>query len=155
MADRSIITFQREDDLIAIDVENVRRVIRRPAIRPLAGAPDFVVGVARIDGRLEVLLDPHSLLAGGPAPVVDTFPRVVLVSAAGHPIGLIADSVEDVVAVPADAVIPPPPFVGGHRPEAVEGILQRGDREIVLIDPGRLLRTAELELLAPVVRSAD
>ena len=125
-----------------------------PAVRPVAGAPDFVVGTARVADRVEVLVDPAKVFGGEGT---EAAARVVLVTTGGRDWGFLADSVGDVLNVAASAVTHAPPFLGGARAAGLRGVLLHGSQEILLLDPEGLLSESERAALPParVAASTD
>ncbi|GJM43829.1 MAG: hypothetical protein DHS20C21_06710 [Gemmatimonadota bacterium] len=151
---RTLLTFRRGNASYAVDVGEVRRVVSAVELRTLPATPAFVAGAARIDDRLEVMVDPEALFSGNPA--TPDAARIILVTALNQPLGLLADDVDDVATVPADEIAPPLPFVGGRRPGAVAGVLSRTSAEVLVLDLARLLTSSEVtELIAPTTPAAD
>ena len=151
---RSLLTFRRGPVNYAVDVGDVRRVVSGVELRPLPATPDFVAGGARIDDRLEVMVDPEALFSGAAA--VPKASRIILVNAMGRSLGLLADGVDEVATVEEGEISPPLPFVGGRRRVAVTGVLSRGSEEILVLDLALLLTGSEVsELAAPTAPPAD
>ncbi|MFN8178182.1 MAG: chemotaxis protein CheW [bacterium] len=147
-----VVTFRRLGLTYALPVARVRRVVKVPAVKPVAGAPDFVVGTARLGDRIEVLVDPAKVFGGEGAEAAG---RAVLVTCAGRDWGFLADSVGDVLNVAAASVTQAPPFLGGARAAGLRGVLLRGEQEILLLDPEGLLSESERAALPPARAVAD
>lgn len=145
---RALVTFRRGEDHYAVDVEHVRRVVPCPTLRPLPAAPPFVAGGGRFDEQVEAVLDLAALLSGSAVAAVAE--RIVLVRAAGAPLGLLADAVHGVQAVEAGRIRKAPPFVSTARRGAVAGVFSREEHEVLLLDLARLLtREERAEFVSP------
>jgi purine-binding chemotaxis protein CheW len=146
-----VVTFRRRGIGYALPITRVRRVVRMPQVKPLPGAPHFVVGTARVKDRLEVLVDPAEMFGGesaGPAT------RAVLVSCGGRDWGFLADSVGDVLDVTDADLAAAPPFLGGKRASGLRAVIMRAEEEILLLDPDALLSEAERATLPAAGASA-
>jgi purine-binding chemotaxis protein CheW len=63
-------------------------------------------------------------------------------------LGLVVDSVTEVLRAPETAVSPPPAYIRGLAAEFVRGIVRVGDRLVVLMDLDRILSSEERIALA-------
>lgn len=147
-----LVTFRRGASIYGVDVDRVRKVLRVPAPRPIAAAPEFVTGGVTVEGRLEVLVDLAAFFEDTDAePPAD---RAVLVSVGGRDFGLAADRVGQVADVEPDGLLPLPPFLGGARRDALRGVAPVGREQVLVVDLTRLLEHSGLETAAGAPPSA-
>ena len=103
---------QAGDQVCALPLGRVRRVVRALALSPLPGAAAELLGLAEFGGEPLPVLD-LALLVGAPAGAVAALPVTVVVSAgpegSSELAGLAADAALDVVEVPLAAA------AGGKR----------------------------------------
>jgi len=59
------LSFLAEGELFAVDVAYVQKVARRLAVTPVQAAPDVVIGLSNIKGRVITVLDLAALLGRG------------------------------------------------------------------------------------------
>jgi chemotaxis signal transduction protein len=147
-----VVTFRRRGLHYALPVACVRRVVKVPSMRVVAGAPDFVAGSARVGDRIEVLVDPAKVFGGEGE---ESAARAVLVTSGGRDFGFLADAVGDVLDVSPSMVRDAPPFFGGRRAAGLRGVLLQGPLEILLLDSEALLSDAERSALPPATAPAD
>lgn len=125
---------QAGDDLCAVPIAVVRRVVRALPTHPLPGAGPELVGLAEFGGEPLAILDLARLLSA-PSGAKAVYPVTIVVAAgsaeARELIGLAADAAVEIVAVPTSGVV------------TVGAGLVRGETTI----GGRLVRIIDLEAL--------
>jgi purine-binding chemotaxis protein CheW len=99
--------FQVGAQVIALDVSQLREVVRWQAPTPLPGAPPLIEGVIERRGRLVPVVDLGRALGGGP---VEAGPRarVAVAEVEGLLLGLAVDAALGVVPGPEASLAPPP-----------------------------------------------
>jgi purine-binding chemotaxis protein CheW len=101
-----------------------------------------VEGVINLRGRIIPVLDLRKLF--GLAGVQQTTQtRIVVVSVQARLVGLIVDSVEEVLRVPKSAIEPPPSVGTMAGAEFTQGVGRIEDRLLILVDLSRLLLARE------------
>ncbi len=108
------VTFQLENETYGINVMQVQEVLRYTEIAPVPGAPDYVLGIINLRGNVVTVIDTRSRF-GLPAGDVSENSRIVIIEAEKQVIGIMVDSVAEVVlsALLRDRCRPG----GGHRGE--------------------------------------
>lgn len=104
---RQIVTFRVEDRSFGIDVRLVREIKGWQATTPLPHTPPHVVGVINLRGVILAIYDLRARIGLGPTS--PTPAHVVLVADVDErPVGLLVDTVSDIINVPAEALRPAP-----------------------------------------------
>jgi len=145
--------FTLGEQRFAVDVREVIEVLPWRALKPIAEAPAWVVGLLAHRGQLIPVLDLSSRSVGRPAQR-RTSTRLVLVhyqpetTAARQPLGLVLERATDTVRHPAEAFRPYGLDTGQARYlgpvlEDAQGLLQR-------IEVGQLLPDDVRAVLFPV-----
>ena len=120
--------------LCAVPLEHVVETLRPLPVEPLAGAPDFVLGVTLLRGEPAPVVDAARLLGastGQPA-------RFVALRVGERIVALAVDGVEDVRTLDEGTIRALPPLLRDARSDAVEA-LGRLDADLLLV-----LRSAAL-----------
>ena len=99
--------FEVAGRLYALDVTQLREVLRWQPITPLPRAPALIEGVIDLRGAIVPVLDLARILGGDPVRS-DPRARIVIAELDGLELGLIVDSAVDVIAVGAAALGDPP-----------------------------------------------
>jgi purine-binding chemotaxis protein CheW len=153
-----LVTFQVGGEEFGLDVFSVHEILRYQAVTPVPRAPAFVEGVLDVRGAVVPVVDLRRRFeVAGVAYTDET--RIVLVDFAGERLGLVVDSVTEVLRAPETAVSAPPAYIRGLAAEFMRGIVRHDGRLIILMDLERILSSEEriaLEAaLAPAAGEAD
>ena len=121
--------------LCALSLEHVSETMRPLPLEMIAGAPEFVLGVASIRGTVTPVISCAALLG-----VTGSSPgRFVTVRADGHGVALAVDTVVDVVRLPRLSRSDMPPLLRDANPDAISAI--------EVLDPGLLLILLDARLV--------
>jgi purine-binding chemotaxis protein CheW len=82
------------------------------------------------------------------APTYDAFTVVIVLNINGHTIGMVVDSVSDVVTLTPDQIKPAPDMGASVSTEFLRGLGTVGERMLILLDIDKLLGSEEMGLLA-------
>lgn len=127
----------------AVPMSSVAEVTRLSAASRVPGAPGWLFGLANWRGRVLPLLDLRVVL-GLDRPEIGPTGRVVVVSAGGVSVGLLAESVEGLVALSADRVAPPPATLPVDAAGLVAGQVSDGTGPIAVVAVDAVLQLREL-----------
>lgn len=126
----------------AVDVLSVQEINRIVEVTRVPKTPHYVEGVINLRGRIIPVLDLRKLF-GLTGAKQTTQTRIVVVSVQARLVGLVVDSVEEVLRVPKSAIEPPPSVGTMAGAEFTQGVGRIEDRLLILVDLNRLLLTRE------------
>lgn len=129
----------------ALPLPAVDRVVRMVAITPLPKAPDIVLGVVNIQGRVIPVVNMRRRFCL-PEREIALTDQLVVAHTARRPVALVANAVLDVIACPAQSLI----AVEDVLPdvEYVEGVVKLVDGLILIHDLDKFLSLEEENFLA-------
>src|SRR5690606_40070622 len=90
------VTFRLAGETYGINVMQVQEVLRHTEIAPVPGAPSHVLGIINLRGNVVTVIDTRQRFGLMPAPETHQT-RIVLIEADRQVIGILVDSVEEVV----------------------------------------------------------
>lgn len=137
-----------------IPAVKVREIIRFQKITPLPQLPDFIKGVINLRGRLVPVLDLRLKFGLEVEYAARTCIVVVLVDRPGRtalPIGLVVDSVADVISLREDQIEPMPHFGGNLETGCMLGVAKVDGQIKTLLDVDHIVAADALEVLASQV----
>jgi purine-binding chemotaxis protein CheW len=137
-----LVTFRVGGEEFGLDVFTVHEILRHTGVTPVPRAPLFVEGVLDVRGSLVPVVDLRKRFEVQGTGVGEET-RIVLVDFEGERLGLVVDSVTEVLRVPETSILPPPRYVKGLAAEFIRGIVRLENRLIVLVDMDRILSSAE------------
>jgi purine-binding chemotaxis protein CheW len=133
-----VATFLLGESAFGVDTARVQEVVRMGDITPVHHAPDYVVGIRNLRGRIVTVVDLRSRLNLGCAEAGPEN-RILIVESQGDPVGLLVDRVADTITVDPDRLEPPPPNLHGVQARHLRGVCHGGGRLVALLDPGTVL----------------
>lgn len=139
--------FTLAGEACAIRVLDVKEIIEYAVVTRVPTTPPWVRGVMNLRGRVVPVIDLAVKFGLPESPVTRrTCIVVVEVELDGEPavMGLVVDSVSQVMELPPSDVLPPPRFGTSVRVEYLLGLGRLADRFVLLLDIDRVLSAAEL-----------
>jgi purine-binding chemotaxis protein CheW len=124
--------FELAGDLYAIDVSQLREVVRWRPVTPLPRAPALIEGVVDLRGAIVPVVDLGKLLRGTP---IRSGPRarLVIVEVDGLVVGLGVDAATEVMAVAAAALCDPPAPAAHAGYDAARAVVRRANAPPILV----------------------
>ncbi len=141
------VTFRLADEVYGINVLQVQEVLRMTNVAPVPGAPHYVLGIINLRGNVVTVLDTRELF-GLPATEVSEQTRIMIVECNKVTVGLLVDSVAEVVNIEASAIDAPPSVGKESNARYIQGVYSEGEDILILVDLDRLLSAEEQDALA-------
>ena len=141
--------FDIADEEYGIPIRNVTEIIGIQSITDLPGTPLYVKGVINLRGKVVPVIDVRLRFSLPEKPYEDRT-CIVVVSIKEISVGLIVDSVSEVMGIPVENIEPPPSVSRSAGTRYLQGLGKVGTDVKILIDTQRLLYDEDLEMLAGV-----
>ncbi len=132
-----LVTFKLGDEEYGIDILKVQEINRMTEITAMPKSPFSVEGVINLRGKVIPVVNLRKKF-GLSMKEIDFQSRIIVVDSEST-VGLIVDSVSEVLRISSDTIEPPPPITGGTGSEYIMGIGKLKDRLIILLDIDKLL----------------
>jgi purine-binding chemotaxis protein CheW len=142
-----LVVFKLADEFFGVDIAEVWEINEVQAITRVPQAPPFVEGVINLRGQITPVMDLRKRL-GLPGQAHNRETRIMVVQVNQQRLGLVVDSVNEVIKVPASAIEPPSPLVTSVHDGFLRAIAKLEDRLIILFDLTQLLTIQEENQLA-------
>lgn len=136
------VTFEVEGETYGINVMQVQEVLRVTEIAPVPGAPDYVLGIINLRGNVVGVLDSRKRFGLMPRDLTDQA-RIVITEINGQRVGLLVDSVAEVVDVSRNEIDPSPDVGSDISGQFIQGVVSREGGLLILIELGKLLNEDE------------
>lgn len=136
---------------IALRLAVVERVIQAVALTPLPGAPEIVLGVLNLQGRLVPVVDLRRRF-GLPARVLAPSDHLLIARTRQRPVALVADAVSGVSACAAPDWVDAGEVLPGLA--LIDGLVRRKDGLLLVHDLERFLSLDEAARLDAVLADA-
>lgn len=136
------VTFRLDGETYGVNVMQVQEVLRYTEIAPVPGAPEYVLGIINLRGNVVTVIDTRNRFALKQGEVTDST-RIVIVEADEHVVGLLVDSVAEVVYLRQSEIENPPN--AGHDESArfIQGVCNKNDELLILVELEKILTEEE------------
>ncbi|KKM12437.1 chemotaxis protein CheW [Clostridiales bacterium PH28_bin88] len=137
-ADEQLVVFQLAGETYGIDISSVHEIIRMQTITEVPRTPDFVEGVINLRGKIVPVIDLHKRF-GLPVGEETQNSRIMVVEVNGVTVGMIVDSVSEVLRLPVANIEPPPPMLSSVDVAYLRGVGKWQEQLIILLDLDKVL----------------
>ncbi|MDK2816830.1 MAG: purine-binding chemotaxis protein CheW [Moorella sp. (in: firmicutes)] len=141
-AEIQLVVFQLASETYGVDINHVQEIIRMQSITQIPRTPAFIEGVINLRGRIIPVIDLHKRFDLPRADITNNT-RIMVVELGRVTVGMIVDSVSEVLRLPATSIEPPPPMISGIDVAYLKGVGKWNERLIILLDLERVLRESE------------
>ena len=139
------LTFTLGGEEYAIDILKVQEIRGYEAVTRIANAPAFIKGVINLRGLIVPIVDMRIKFNLG-EPAYNEFTITVILNLGKRVIGIVVDSVSDVISLDEQQIRPAPEF-GTVEMQYLKGLAAVNERMLILIDIERLMSSAEMALI--------
>ncbi len=141
------VTFRLDDEVYGINVMQVQEVLRVTEIAPVPGAPDYVLGIINLRGNVVTVIDTRMRL-GLSSHEQDDSTRIVIIEADKQVVGILVDSVAEVVDLRMSEVESAPNVGNDESSKYIQGVASRDGELLILVDLKKLMNDEEWAELA-------
>ena len=126
-----------------VDILKVQEIRGYDAVTRVPDAPDYIKGVINLRGTIVPVIDLRLKLRLDEARY-DAFTVMIVLNVEDRVVGIVVDSVSDVIPLAAEQIRPTPEFGAAVDTRFISGIGTQDDRMLILLDIETLLDTADL-----------
>ncbi len=141
------VTFHLENEKYGIKVMQVQEVLRMTEIAPVPGAPHYVLGIINLRGNVVTVIDTRRRF-GLPEIENDDETRIVIVEANNNVVGILVDSVAEVVDLKESEIETAPNVGNDESSKYIQGVSSRENELLILVDVNKLLSEEEWQDVA-------
>ncbi len=140
------LAFKLGNEEYGIDIQRVQELRGYERPTSIANAPGFIKGVINLRGIIVPIVDMRIRFDLG-EPTYGQFTVVVILNAAGRTIGMVVDSVSDVVRFSGEQIKPPPEIGSALDISYMIGLGTLDERMVILVNIDELMSSAEIGLV--------
>ena len=144
---REYLTFRLDQEEYGIDILKVQEIRGYEPPTRVADAPNFIKGVVNLRGTIVPIVDMRLKFNCANAEY-NTFTVVIVLNLRNRIVGIVVDSVSDVMELPPENLKPAPDLDSGIDSGAVLGLGSLGDRMLILLDIERLMSASDMGLVS-------
>lgn len=144
-AAREYLTFRLDREEYGIDILKVQEIRGYEPPTRIANAPSFIKGVVNLRGTIVPIVDMRLKFNCAKA-AYDSFTVVIILNLRQRIVGIVVDSVSDVMGLTPENLRAAPEIESIIDPDAVLGLGSLGDRMLILLDIEKLMSGGDMGL---------
>ena len=144
---REYLTFRLDQEEYGIDILKVQEIRGYEPPTRIANAPAFIKGVVNLRGTIVPIVDMRLKFHCAQAQY-DSFTVVIILSLLERVVGIVVDSVSDVLELAPDSIKPAPQIESAIDSACILGLGSVADRMLILLDIEKLMAGTDRGLVA-------
>ena len=151
--DNEVLSFRLAKEEYAISILKVQEIrgYEEPTLLP--SAPACIKGIQNLRGSIVPIVDMRILFNLG-EPTYDQFTVVIVLNIRNHVIGMVVDSVSDVVTLTEEQIRPAPEMGSTAEGDYITGLGTVGERMLIMLDIDQLMSSDKLGLIGGTKQAA-
>jgi purine-binding chemotaxis protein CheW len=137
-----VLVFTLGSEEYALDILKVQEIRGYEPVTRVVGAPDYLKGVVNLRGVIVPIVDMRIRMNLERA-ASDQHGVVIVLNLTKRVVGMVVDSVSDVMMLKPEQIQPAPKF-GGALTSYLTGLASADDRMMILVDIEKLMAVDEL-----------
>ena len=132
------VTFKLDGEIYGVNVLQVQEVLKYTEITPVPGAPMHVLGIINLRGNVVTVIDTRRRF-NLDSKELDDVTRIIFVEVKGNIIGMLVDSVAEVVSLRRDQIESSPSVNNDDdNGKYIQGVYSNNNKIVILIDVDKL-----------------
>ena len=144
--EQEFLTFTLGPEEYAIDILKVQEIRGYDTVTAIANAPKFIKGVINLRGTIVPIVDLRIKFGIGTVEYTP-FTVVIILSLAQRVVGVVVDSVSDVIGMTPEQIRPAPNFSSQVGAAFIRGLGTIDERMLIVVDIERLMLAPEMALV--------
>jgi|GEM_PF-178044 len=137
-----LVGFCLGDEEFGVDINEVHEINRSIEITPVPRTPDFVEGVINLRGKVIPVINMR-IRFQLPGIEKNNQTRIVIVEVDSKIVGMLVDSVTEVLRISSNTIEPPPDILSGIDTDNIRGVAKLENRLLILLDLSRVLSNVD------------
>lgn len=142
-----LVSFKIGAEEFGVDITKVQEINRMVEITKVPQAESYVEGVINLRGKVIPIIDLRKRM-GMELKENDKNTRIVVVDIENFVMGMIVDSVSEVLRIPVSTIEPPPDIVTGVNADYIQGVAKLEDRLLIFLDLSKVINLEEVRSIA-------
>ena len=144
-----VLSFRLGGEEYAISILKVQEIRGYDAVTRIASAPDYLKGVVNLRGIIVPIVDMRIKFQLG-EPTYDQFTVVIILNIGGRVMGMVVDSVSDVITLSPEQIKPAPEMGTAFNSDYLTGLGTLDERMLILVDIDKLMSSEDMGLIEKI-----
>ena len=148
--EQQYLTFLLSGEMFALGILNIKEIIEYGSLTEVPMMPGFIRGVINLRGSVVPVIDLSARFGRNRTEVSRRTCIVIIEVTSGEEqqdIGVMVDSVSEVLEIPKSEIEPPPAFGAKIRADFIRGMGKVNGKFVILLDVNKVLSVDELSML--------
>ncbi|KIF81282.1 chemotaxis protein CheW [Noviherbaspirillum autotrophicum] len=146
IAAQEFLAFTLGKEEYGVHILKVQEIRGYETVTRIANAPEFIKGVVNLRGIIVPIVDMRIKFNLG-TPTYDQFTVVIILNIGGRVVGIVVDSVSDVITLSPEQIKPAPEMGTALNTDHLIGLGTIDQRMLILVDIDKLMSSAEMGLI--------
>ena len=148
-----LVSFKLGDETFGIEITNIREIILVGEITQIPETPAYVKGLINLRSTVIPVIDLRARFSLASSELTQES-RIMVLNVGDRTIGIIVDSVNEVLRVTQQEISPAPPTVTSSGNKYMTGLVRLKEDLLILLDVDRLFGEDESQALADAAADA-
>jgi purine-binding chemotaxis protein CheW len=140
-----VLSFKLGQEEYGINILKVQEIRGYDAVTRIANVQDFIKGVVNLRGIIVPIVDMRIKFNLG-TPTYDQFTVVIIINVGSKVVGMVVDSVSDVISLKPEQIRPAPEMGTALNAEYLTGLGTIDERMLILVDIDKLMSSSDMAL---------
>jgi len=143
---QEFLSFTLGHEEYGIEILKVQEIRSYEAVTTIANAPEFIKGVVNLRGNIVPIVDMRIKFNLSNVDYNEST-VVIILNVAGRVVGMVVDSVSDVIALTGEQIRPAPDFSASFDVKYITGLGTVDKRMLILVDIEKLMSGSDMGLM--------
>ena len=139
-----VVGFTLGTEEFAVPILAVREINQLPEFTAIPHAPEHVLGITNLRGRVIPVVDTAAHFGLSSAGRDEKSARMMVIEVSGRPVGFLVDAVSQVRRITAEQCDAAPTASTAARAEFIAGIAKLDSHLVIMLDPARMIGLDQL-----------
>ena len=132
-----LVSFKLANEMYGIEITKIREIILVGEITQIPETPHYIKGLINLRSSVIPVIDLRARFSL-PESTLNEESRIMVLNVAGRTIGIVVDSVNEVLRVGQDQVSPAPPTVASLGKQYMTGLVRLNEQLLILLNVDEL-----------------
>ncbi len=145
------LTFYLGSEMFALGILNIKEILQYGQLTMVPMMPAFIRGVINLRGSVVPVVDLATRFNGQSHDITKKTCIVIIevtTEEGRQDIGVIMDSVSEVLEVRVSDIEPPPVFGAKIRADFIQGMAKIGDKVVIILNADKVLSVEEISIIS-------
>lgn len=152
--EQQYLTFSLGAELYAVEILKVQEIRGWTDVTPIPNCPKFIRGVLNLRGEIVPIVDLRRRFNMPDIPFT-SFTVVIVLNLSTRTVGIMVDSVSDVLDFKAEEIRPAPDFGTSIDATYLRGLCPTKEKMVIVLDAEKLLGAAQLAAISAATEAQE